>query len=156
MMLLWQVQLMYVQKFQIIYFLFLKWKEVNTASGTNFHMTPYARMTKYCTQMLHLDFICFLVWLPICLLSSNQDRRLRTGDHILRIGTTPTTGLTSDQVVKVLQGCGSRVTMLIARDPQGQRSTAPPPPPPPDSAPVASLPPRTSDLPARPISKTVS
>lgn len=90
-------------------------------------------------------------------LSSNQDGRLRTGDHILRIGPTPTSGLTSDQVVKVLQGCGSHVTMLIARDPRGQRSTAPPPPPPPDSAPVSSLPPRPPDLPPqRRLSKTVS
>ncbi|KAM6938811.1 inaD-like protein isoform 2-T2 [Lycodopsis pacificus] len=73
---------------------------------------------------------------------ADKDGRLRTGDHILRIGATPTSGLTSDQVVKVLQGCGSQVTLLIARDPRGQRSTAPPPPPPPDSAPVSSLPPR--------------
>lgn len=90
-------------------------------------------------------------------LSSNQDGRLRTGDHILRIGATPTSGLTSDQVVKVLQGCGSHVTMLIARDPQGQRSTAPPPPPPPDSAPVSSLPPQPPDMPPqRRLSMTVS
>lgn len=90
-------------------------------------------------------------------LSYHQDGRLRTGDHILRIGTTPTSGLTSDQVVKVLQGCGSHVTMLIARDPQGPRSAAPPPPPPPDSAPVSSLPSRPPDLPPqRRLSKTVS
>ncbi|KAK2835076.1 hypothetical protein Q5P01_015560 [Channa striata] len=88
---------------------------------------------------------------------ADRDGRLRTGDHILRIGTTPTTGLTSDQVVKVLQGCGSRVTMLIARDPRGQKNSAPPPPPPPDSAPVASLAPRTPDLSAqRWASKTPS
>ncbi|XP_067368265.1 inaD-like protein isoform X3 [Channa argus] len=86
---------------------------------------------------------------------ADRDGRLHTGDHILRIGTTPTTGLTSDQVVKVLQGCGSRVTMLIARDPRGQKTAAPPPPPPPDSAPVASLPPRAPDLPAQQwVSKT--
>ena len=96
--------------------------------------------------------------------SSNQDGRLRTGDHILRIGATPTTGLTSDQVVKALQGCGSHVTMLIARDPRGQRSTGPHPPPPPDSAPVSSLSPRPPELPPqrpdhapqRCLSKTVS
>uniref|UniRef100_A0A665VKD1 PATJ crumbs cell polarity complex component n=1 Tax=Echeneis naucrates TaxID=173247 RepID=A0A665VKD1_ECHNA len=76
---------------------------------------------------------------------ADKDGRLRTGDHILRIGSTPTSGLTSDQVVKVLQGCGSHVTMLIARDPQGQRSTGPPPPPPPDSAPVYSLTPKPPD-----------
>ncbi|XP_074523716.1 inaD-like protein isoform X2 [Halichoeres trimaculatus] len=78
---------------------------------------------------------------------ADRDGRLRTGDHILRIGATPTSGLTSDQVVKVLQGCGSHVTMLIARDPKGQRSAAPPPPPPPDSAPISSLPPRVPELP---------
>ncbi|KAL6108566.1 patj [Pungitius sinensis] len=78
---------------------------------------------------------------------ADKDGRLRTGDHILRIGATPTSGLTSDQVVKVLQGCGSQVTLLIARDPRGQTSTAPPPPPPPDSAPVSSLPPRLPVLP---------
>ncbi|KAI4828490.1 hypothetical protein KUCAC02_022575 [Chaenocephalus aceratus] len=52
-----------------------------------------------------------------------KDGRLRTGDHILRIGATPTSGLTSDQVVNVLQGCGSHVTLLISRDPQGQSKT---------------------------------
>uniref|UniRef100_A0A8C7R733 PATJ crumbs cell polarity complex component n=1 Tax=Oncorhynchus mykiss TaxID=8022 RepID=A0A8C7R733_ONCMY len=62
---------------------------------------------------------------------ADKDGRLRTGDHILRIGETPTWGLASDQVVKVLQGCGSRVRMLIARDPSGQSSTSLPPPPPP-------------------------
>ncbi|KAM7012175.1 inaD-like protein isoform 2-T2 [Tautogolabrus adspersus] len=86
---------------------------------------------------------------------ADKDGRLRTGDHILRIGVTPTSGLTSDQVVKVLQGCGSHVTMLIARDPRGSRSSAPPPPPPPDSAPVSSLPPRLPELPPqRRLSKT--
>ncbi|XP_076736241.1 inaD-like protein isoform X5 [Maylandia zebra] len=78
---------------------------------------------------------------------ADRDGRLRTGDHILRIGATPTSGLTSDQVVQVLQGCGSRVNMLIARDPQGQQAAAPPPPPPPVSAPVSSLPPQTPKLP---------
>lgn len=96
-----------------------------------------------------------MLWLTCC--SSCQDGRLRTGDHILRIGATPTSGLTSDQVVKVLQGCGSQVTLLIARDPRGQPSTAPPPPPPPDSAPVSSLPPRSPGLPPPgQLSKTVS
>ncbi|XP_070689077.1 inaD-like protein [Pempheris klunzingeri] len=86
---------------------------------------------------------------------ADKDGRLRTGDHILRIGPTPTSGLTSDQVVKVLQGCGSHVTMLIARDPRGHKSTAPPPPPPPDSGPVSSLPLRPLHLPPqRRLSKT--
>ncbi|KAM9848829.1 LOW QUALITY PROTEIN: inaD-like protein [Aulostomus maculatus] len=83
---------------------------------------------------------------------ADKDGRLRTGDHILRIGATPTRGLTSDQVVKVLQACGSCVTMLIARDPCGQGSTAPPPP---DSTPVSALPPRPPGLPPqRRLSKT--
>ncbi|XP_059197112.1 LOW QUALITY PROTEIN: inaD-like protein [Centropristis striata] len=86
---------------------------------------------------------------------AHRDGRLRTGDHILRIGATPTSGLNSDQVVKVLQGCGSHVTLLVARDPRGQRSAAPPPPPlPPDSAPVTSLPPRPPNPPQRRLSKT--
>uniref|UniRef100_A0AAZ3NN92 PATJ crumbs cell polarity complex component n=1 Tax=Oncorhynchus tshawytscha TaxID=74940 RepID=A0AAZ3NN92_ONCTS len=72
---------------------------------------------------------------------ADKDGRLRTGDHILRIGETPTWGLASDQVVKVLQGCGSRVRMLIARDPSGQPSTSLPPPPPPAASPVSALPP---------------
>ncbi|TDG95943.1 hypothetical protein EPR50_G00243630 [Perca flavescens] len=85
---------------------------------------------------------------------ADKDGRLRTGDHILCIGATPTTGLSSDQVVKVLQGCGSYVTLLIARDPRGQRSAAAPPPPPPDFAPVSSLPPGPPNLPQRRHSKT--
>ncbi|XP_064808883.1 inaD-like protein [Oncorhynchus masou masou] len=71
---------------------------------------------------------------------ADKDGRLRIGDHILRIGETPTGGLASDQVVKVLQGCGSNVRMLIARDPSGQYSTSPPPPPPPAASPVSVLP----------------
>ncbi|XP_061895143.1 inaD-like protein isoform X2 [Entelurus aequoreus] len=78
---------------------------------------------------------------------ADRDGRLRTGDHILRIGATPTSGLTSDQVVKVLQGCGSHVTMLIARDPWSQGTNAPPPPPPPDSAPVSAIPPPLPEQP---------
>ncbi|XP_061834471.1 inaD-like protein isoform X2 [Nerophis lumbriciformis] len=75
---------------------------------------------------------------------ADRDGRLRTGDHILRIGATPTSGLTSDQVVKVLQACGSHVTMLIARDPWSQGTNAPPPP---DSAPVSALPPPLPEQP---------
>nr|XP_057928147.1 inaD-like protein [Doryrhamphus excisus] len=84
---------------------------------------------------------------------ADRDGRLRTGDHILRIGATSTSGLTSDQVVKVLQACGSHVTMLIARDPHSQRTNAPPPPPPPDSSPVSTLPP---PLPEQPPQRRVN
>ncbi|XP_018582275.1 inaD-like protein isoform X2 [Scleropages formosus] len=72
---------------------------------------------------------------------ADKDGRLRTGDHILRIGDTPTQGLASDQVVRVLQGCGTRVRMLIARDPLVEARPPPPPPPAPAAAPVSSLPP---------------
>ncbi|XP_048832409.1 inaD-like protein isoform X2 [Brienomyrus brachyistius] len=72
---------------------------------------------------------------------ADKDGRLRTGDHILRIGETPTQGLASDQVVRVLQGCGSRIRMLIARDPLGGLHAPPPPPPAPAVAPVSTLPP---------------
>ncbi|KAI5626529.1 inaD-like protein isoform X2 [Silurus asotus] len=84
---------------------------------------------------------------------ADKDGRMRTGDHILCIGDTPTQGLTSEQVVQALQACGTRVRMLIARDPVG--STQPPPPPPhaPTAAPVTSmLPP----IPARRTSKTLN
>lgn len=66
---------------------------------------------------------------------------MRTGDHILRIGDTSTQGLASDQVVRVLQQCGSHVRMLIARDPLQLPQQAPLPPPAPAAAPVAALPP---------------
>uniref|UniRef100_H3CK11 InaD-like n=1 Tax=Tetraodon nigroviridis TaxID=99883 RepID=H3CK11_TETNG len=78
---------------------------------------------------------------------ADRDGRLRTGDHILRIGATPTSGLTSDQVVKVLQECGSHVTMLVAREPRGSHLAVPRTPPPPSSAPVSTLPPRQPDPP---------
>ncbi|XP_037401361.1 inaD-like protein isoform X1 [Pygocentrus nattereri] len=82
---------------------------------------------------------------------ADKDGRLRTGDHILRIGDTPTRGLNSEQVVQVLQACGTRVRMLIARDPLGEAQPPPPPPPAPATAPVTSLPP---PLPARRASRT--
>ncbi|KAI7790866.1 putative inaD-like protein [Triplophysa rosa] len=70
---------------------------------------------------------------------AHKDGRLTTGDHILRIGETWTQGLASDQVIQVLQACGSRVRMLIARDPLGPAQSPPPPPAAPSTAPVTSL-----------------
>ncbi|XP_077082469.1 inaD-like protein isoform X2 [Siphateles boraxobius] len=70
---------------------------------------------------------------------AHKDGRLRTGDYILRIGETHTQGLASEQVVQVLQSCGSHVRMLIARDPLEEAQ--PPPPPAPATAPITSLPP---------------
>uniref|UniRef100_A0AAY4AWD1 PATJ crumbs cell polarity complex component n=1 Tax=Denticeps clupeoides TaxID=299321 RepID=A0AAY4AWD1_9TELE len=79
---------------------------------------------------------------------ADKDGRLRTGDHILRIGDTPTFGLASDQVVHVLQACGSRVRMLIARDAMGESRPNVPPPPTPSAAPVSAppIPPRPCSL----------
>ncbi|XP_026054157.1 inaD-like protein isoform X2 [Carassius auratus] len=84
---------------------------------------------------------------------ADKDGRLRTGDHILRIGETSTRGLVSDQVVQVLQACGTHVKMLIARDPLGAPQPPPPPPPAPATAPVTSLPP-PPHVPSRRGSKT--
>ncbi|KAK7889398.1 hypothetical protein WMY93_024958 [Mugilogobius chulae] len=39
----------------------------------------------------------------------SSGRRLRTGDHILSIGSAPTADLSSEQVVSALQACGSRL-----------------------------------------------
>uniref|UniRef100_A0A3Q2XEY8 PDZ domain-containing protein n=1 Tax=Hippocampus comes TaxID=109280 RepID=A0A3Q2XEY8_HIPCM len=54
--------------------------------------------------------------------AADRDGRLRPGDRILRIGATPTDGLSSDEVVQVLRACGSRVTMLVARGRGGQKT----------------------------------
>ncbi|KAK1806079.1 hypothetical protein P4O66_013126, partial [Electrophorus voltai] len=83
---------------------------------------------------------------------ADKDGRLRTGDHILRIGETLTWGLSSEQVVQVLQACGSCVRMLIARDPLGEVQPPAPPPPAPATAPITSLPPP----PARRTSRTLN
>ncbi|XP_016398127.1 inaD-like protein [Sinocyclocheilus rhinocerous] len=85
---------------------------------------------------------------------ADKDGRLRTGDHILRIGETSTRGLASDQVVQVLQACGTHVRMLIARDPLEAPQPPPPPPPAPATAPVTSLPP-PPPVPSRRGSKTL-
>ncbi|XP_037105195.1 inaD-like protein isoform X3 [Syngnathus acus] len=69
--------------------------------------------------------------------AADRDGRLRTGDRILRVGATPTNGLGSDEVVQVLQGCGSHVSLRVARDRGARRTKAPPPP---DSAPVSVAP----------------
>lgn len=44
-----------------------------------------------------------------------QDGRLRSGDHILRIGDTDLYGLSSEQVAQVLKQCGNRVRLIISR-----------------------------------------
>lgn len=46
-----------------------------------------------------------------------QDGRLRSGDHILRIGDTDLCGMGSDQVAQVLRQCGNRVKLVVTRGP---------------------------------------
>uniref|UniRef100_A0A9J7ZMR9 Multiple PDZ domain protein n=1 Tax=Cyprinus carpio carpio TaxID=630221 RepID=A0A9J7ZMR9_CYPCA len=56
---------------------------------------------------------------------ADQDGRLRSGDHVLRIGDTDLFGLSSEQVAQVLKQCGNRVRLLISR---GTADDAPPTP----------------------------
>nr|XP_057923085.1 multiple PDZ domain protein [Doryrhamphus excisus] len=46
---------------------------------------------------------------------ADQDGRLRSGDHILRIGETDLYGMGSEQVAQVLRQCGNRVKLVITR-----------------------------------------
>ncbi|XP_070836711.1 multiple PDZ domain protein [Chaetodon trifascialis] len=48
--------------------------------------------------------------------AAGQDKRLRSGDQILRIGDTDLAGMNSEQVAQVLRNAGSKVKLLIARD----------------------------------------
>ncbi|KAL2098196.1 hypothetical protein ACEWY4_007403 [Coilia grayii] len=50
---------------------------------------------------------------------ADKDKRLRSGDRILRIGDTDLAGMGSEQVAQVLKQAGSRVKLLIARDNAG-------------------------------------
>lgn len=51
------------------------------------------------------------------LISLPQDGRLRSGDHILRIGDTDLYGMGSEQVAQVLRQCGNRVKLVVTRGP---------------------------------------
>uniref|UniRef100_A0A803Y5R9 Multiple PDZ domain protein n=1 Tax=Meleagris gallopavo TaxID=9103 RepID=A0A803Y5R9_MELGA len=55
---------------------------------------------------------------------ADQHGRLCSGDHILKIGDTDLTGMSSEQVAQVLRQCGNRVKLVIARGPVEE----PPPP----------------------------
>ncbi|XP_030208397.1 multiple PDZ domain protein isoform X1 [Gadus morhua] len=48
--------------------------------------------------------------------AAGQDKRLCSGDQILRIGDTDLLGMNSEQVAQVLRNAGSQVKLLIARD----------------------------------------
>ncbi|XP_049328133.1 multiple PDZ domain protein isoform X3 [Astyanax mexicanus] len=56
---------------------------------------------------------------------ADQDGRLKSGDHILRIGETDLYGLGSDQVAQVLRQCGNRVKLVISRATVDDTSTLP-------------------------------
>nr|XP_039330987.1 multiple PDZ domain protein isoform X1 [Saimiri boliviensis boliviensis] len=46
---------------------------------------------------------------------ADQHGHLCSGDHILKIGDTDLTGMSSEQVAQVLRQCGNRVKLMIAR-----------------------------------------
>lgn len=53
-----------------------------------------------------------------------QDGRLRSGDHILRIGDTDLLGMGSEQVAQVLRQCGNRVKLVVTRGPVDESSSS--------------------------------
>ncbi|XP_008433958.1 multiple PDZ domain protein isoform X6 [Poecilia reticulata] len=55
---------------------------------------------------------------------ADQDGRLRSGDHILRIGDTDLFGMGSDQVAQVLRQCGNRVKLVVTRGPVEETPSA--------------------------------
>uniref|UniRef100_UPI003AAA223C multiple PDZ domain protein n=1 Tax=Centroberyx gerrardi TaxID=166262 RepID=UPI003AAA223C len=48
---------------------------------------------------------------------ADQDGRLHSGDHILKIGDTDLYGMGSEQVAQVLRQCGNRVKLVVTRGP---------------------------------------
>ncbi|XP_056156626.1 multiple PDZ domain protein [Lampris incognitus] len=56
---------------------------------------------------------------------ADQDGRLHSGDHILRIGETDLYGMGSEQVAQVLRQCGNRVKLVVTRGPVDENPTAP-------------------------------
>ncbi|CAL9694923.1 unnamed protein product [Knipowitschia caucasica] len=55
---------------------------------------------------------------------ADQDGRLRSGDHILRIGDTDLFGMGSEQVAQVLRQCGNRVKLVVTRGPVEESPSA--------------------------------
>ncbi|XP_065601565.1 multiple PDZ domain protein isoform X2 [Cyrtonyx montezumae] len=68
---------------------------------------------------------------------ADQHGRLCSGDHILKIGDTDLTGMSSEQVAQVLRQCGNRVKLVIAR---GLVEEPPPPAVPPGTPVPISMP----------------
>ncbi|KAL0970305.1 hypothetical protein UPYG_G00240130 [Umbra pygmaea] len=56
---------------------------------------------------------------------ADQDGRLRSGDHILKIGDTDLYGMGSEQVAQVLRQCGNRVKLVITRGPAAEDTSIP-------------------------------
>ncbi|KAM8843299.1 multiple PDZ domain protein-like isoform 2-T2 [Synchiropus picturatus] len=48
--------------------------------------------------------------------AAGRDKRLRSGDQILRIGDTDLAGMNSEQAAQVLRNAGTKVKLMIARD----------------------------------------
>ncbi|XP_019339372.1 multiple PDZ domain protein isoform X1 [Alligator mississippiensis] len=63
---------------------------------------------------------------------ADRHGRLCSGDHILKIGDTDLSGMSSEQVAQVLRQCGNRVKLVIARGPMEE----PPPPAVPPGTPI--------------------
>ncbi|KAM3591253.1 uncharacterized protein V6R79_025536 [Siganus canaliculatus] len=55
--------------------------------------------------------------------TADQDGRLRSGDHILRIGDTDLYGMGSEQVAQVLRQCGNRIKLVVTRGPVEETPT---------------------------------
>uniref|UniRef100_A0AAY4AM83 Multiple PDZ domain crumbs cell polarity complex component n=1 Tax=Denticeps clupeoides TaxID=299321 RepID=A0AAY4AM83_9TELE len=56
---------------------------------------------------------------------ADQDGRLRSGDHILKIGDTDLYGMGSEQVAQVLRQCGNHVKLVITRGNLDEASVTP-------------------------------
>ncbi|NXA90470.1 MPDZ protein, partial [Melanocharis versteri] len=72
---------------------------------------------------------------------ADQHGRLCSGDHILKIGDTDLSGMSSEQVAQVLRQCGNRVKLVIARGPVEE----PPLPAVPPGTPVPTSTPEKQD-----------
>lgn len=77
---------------------------------TSTELTVTPSLVSY--QQCHNEFLLKLNWL-----FPPQDGRLRSGDHILRIGDTDLYGMGSEQVAQVLRQCGNKVKLVVTRGP---------------------------------------
>ncbi|KAM4611696.1 multiple PDZ domain protein [Polymixia lowei] len=54
---------------------------------------------------------------------ADQDGRLHSGDHILKIGDTDLYGMGSEQVAQVLRQCGNTIKLVVTRGPADENSS---------------------------------